>query len=134
MTRKEVKNLLPILQAFAEGRVIQYRDNGVWKDITTEDGFFTENAFVNVNDYRIKPEPTYRPFANAEECMQEMLKHYPVGWIKNRKGSYNCITCVNKESDEECVSFSGDECDFEYLFENDKFYDGAPFGIKVEEE
>ena len=122
MTREEVKDLLPILQAFAEGRVIQYRDNGVWKDITTEEGFYTENAFVNVNDYRIKPELTYRPFANAEECWQEMLKHQPFGWIKTEDGDYYPISSVD----------SGD--DFNSSFNNFRFADGSVFGIKESED
>ena len=39
MNRQEAKQLLPILQAFAEGRVIQYRDNGV-VILSTDGGFY----------------------------------------------------------------------------------------------
>ena len=131
MTREEVKDLLPILQAFAEGRVIQYRDNGVWKDITTEEGFYTDNAFVNVNDYRIKPEPTYRPFANAEECWKEMQKHQPFGWMKVQ-GQYRLIVRLVDGI------FQIDKADsvtsFKEAMRYCKFADGTPFGIKEEEE
>ena len=132
MTREEVKDLLPILQAFAEGRVIQYRDNGVWKDITTEEDFYTENAFVNVNDYRIKPEPTYRPFANAEECWQEMLKHQPFGWVKNKSNSraYNILSVLLKEDN---LYIRSNYVTLGKAFENYTFADGAVFGVKVEE-
>ena len=132
MTREEVKDLLPILQAFAEGRVIQYRDNGVWKDITTEEGFYTENAFVNVNDYRIKPELTYRPFANAEECWQEMLKHQPFGWVKNKSNSraYNILSVLLKEDN---LYIRSNYVTLGKAFENYTFADGAVFGVKVEE-
>ena len=132
MTRKEVKNLLPILQAFAEGRVIQYRDNGVWKDITTEDGFYAEYAFVNVNDYRIKPEPTYRPFTNAEECWQEMLKHQPFGWLKSKATKENML--IMAVSDRFCI-VNGSNCGFNFLFEKFTFFDdGSAVGIKAESE
>ena len=132
MTREEVKDLLPILQAFAEGRVIQYRDNGVWKDITTEEGFYTDNAFVNVNDYRIKPEPTYRPFANAEECWQEMLKHQPFGWVKKKSNSraYNILSVLLKEDN---LYIRSNYVTLGKAFENYTFADGAVFGVKVEE-
>ena len=132
MTREEVKDLLPILQAFAEGRVIQYRDNGVWKDITTEEGFYTDNAFVNVNDYRIKPELTYRPFANAEECWQEMLKHQPFGWVKNKSNSraYNILSVLLKEDN---LYIRSNYVTLGKAFENYTFADGAVFGVKVEE-
>ena len=133
MTREEVKDLLPILQAFAEGRVIQYRDNGVWKDITTEEDFYTENAFVNVNDYRIKPELTYRPFANAEECWQEMLKHQPFGWVKNKSNSraYNILSVLLKEDN---LYIRSNYVTLGKAFENYTFADGAPFGIKESED
>ena len=133
MTREEVKDLLPILQAFAEGRVIQYRDNGVWKDITTEEGFYTDNAFVNVNDYRIKPELTYRPFANAEECWNEMLKHQPCGYLLDKKcEDIILVTGIDKEKDD--ISICGNRgWDYEGVMENYTFADGAPFGIKEEE-
>lgn len=135
MTRDEAKHLLPIIKAFSEGKTIQRIEKYNGMDCAVD----IKSADINFDSYpseyyRIKPTPKYRPFKDAEECWNEMLKHQPVGWIKNRKGSYNCITCVNKESDEECVSFSGDECDFEYLFEDAKFYDGAPFGVKEESE
>lgn len=119
MTREEIKNALPILQAFAEGKVIQYKDQGVWRDITTDEGLFVENAFVNYNDYRIKPESKYHPFANAEECWQEMLKHQPVGWVKVKDECKLSIYC-NIDSN----------CDFEADFDDYTFADGAVFGIK----
>ena len=133
MTREEVKDLLPILQAFAEGRVIQYRDNGVWKDITTEEGFYTENAFVNVNYYRIKPELTYRPFANVEECWEEMLKHQPFGYVKDKEdGHYTLITSVDEH---EGISFGvAKNWHFNDVMKFYNFADGAPFGIKESED
>jgi len=134
MTRKEIKEVLPILQAFAEGRVIQYRDNGVWKDITTEDGFYAENAFVNVNDYRIKPSPTYRPFVNADECWQEMQKHQPFGWVKTKNGIYTNILIVNSDEANVVTGLSDMCCSFNDMFQKYVFIDNAPFGIKVMEE
>ena len=132
MTRDEVKNLLPILQAFAEGRVIQYKDQGVWRDITTEEGLFIENAFVNVNDYRIKPEPTYRPFVNAEECLQEMLKHQPFGWLKSKATKDNILITAVSNS---CCIVNGGNCGFNFLLEKFTFFDdGSAVGIKAESE
>ena len=70
-------------------------------------------------DYRIKPEPKYRPFKDAEECWQEMLKHQPFGWVKTDEG-YEQVWHVNK----------GD--DFNATFKTCTFADGTPFGIKEE--
>lgn len=68
MTRKEVKEMLPVFQAYAEGKEIESLVNGkYYRVLEICNG-------MNPKDYRIKPEPKYRPFANAEECWQEMQK------------------------------------------------------------
>lgn len=61
MTREQVKELLPVIQAYAEGKIIQCKIyNGTeWFDIGKDD-----KASFNTKlcDYRIKPETKYRPF------------------------------------------------------------------------
>ena len=69
MTREDAKQLLPIIQAFAKGKDIEYRTKGFnenWKKVTQ----IPELSFKSF-EYRIKPEPKFRPFANAEECCQD---------------------------------------------------------------
>ena len=92
MTREEAKKMQPILVAFAEGKSIQSRyikgDKSLWYD--DEDPSFDDDF-----EYRIKPESEYRPFANAEECWKEMLKHQPFGWVKDRNGSKFIIENVD---------------------------------------
>ena len=126
MTREEAKEMLPIIQACAEGKEIQYRNSlNEWLDITKNDGL----SFVSLpSDYRIKPEPKYRPFKNQEECWNEMLKHQPFGWIKNDVGNiFNIIAMVNQNH-----AIKLNECYSKYsdLFKDFKFTDGTPFGIK----
>lgn len=77
----EIQRLLPIFQAIADGRTIQFAVNdNDWIDIDgDEDGFTFETLVSNPQYYRIKPEPKCRPFANAEECWKEMQKHQPFG-------------------------------------------------------
>ena len=80
MDRNQAKVFYPILQAFAEGKEIEYRTKGFnekWKKVTQ----IPELSFKSF-EYRIKPEPKYRSFVNAEECWKEMQKHQPFGWIK----------------------------------------------------
>ena len=127
MTREEVKEMLPVLQAFAEGKTIESRcikgDTSLWYD--DEDPSF-DNDF----EYRIKPEPKYRRFANAEECWQEMQKHQPFGYTYDRfNGIRDCITKVATTG----VSYdSPTVISFEEVFDKFVFADGVPFGIKVE--
>ena len=136
MTRDEAKEMLPIIQAFAEGKVIECRTkpsalSKSWQDMNewTE---MKEIEYWNNTEYRIKPEPKYRPFANAEECWQEMLKHNPFGWVKDRNGSAFVIENVDSRGGFVEVYDEG-TCTFNEVFENRTFADGLPFGVKVDE-
>ena len=128
MNRKEAAELLPIIKAFSEGKEIE----GLYKGTKSPWFKIKDMDFSGGIIFRIKPEPKYRPFANAEECWQEMLKHQPFGWLKDKKdGHYVLITGVN--NDTYGMSLNGNSAwslsEIMYLF---TFADGVPFGIKVE--
>ncbi len=129
MNRQQAKDMLPIIQALAEGKHIQLKDRiGNWMDID-----FINVELCNPNVYRIKPDPKYRPFKDAEECWQEMQKHQPFGWIKDKEdGHYTLITAINK-TDVDQIALNGNTG---WLFCSiSKFYtfaDGTPFGINEE--
>ena len=124
MTREEVKEMLPVLQAFADGKTIESRcikgDKSLWYD--DEDPSF-DNDF----EYRIKPEPTYRPFKDAEECWLEMQKHQPFGWLKSKKdGYYSFITMLKYR-----FRLNGyDGWRFDEVIKKFTFADGTTFGVK----
>ena len=130
MTREEAKELLPIIQAWAEGKNIQFLSDGEWHDV------YETDFYGNPDKYRIKPEPKYRPFKTQEECWNEMLKHQPFGWVKDEY-TYVHIECVLENE----IEFSPDEDDDGTLLtctidftsvceEGYTFADGTPFGIK----
>ena len=86
MDRNQAKEFYPILQAYAEGKVIECRTKTSTvkgTDIPNDWTEMKEIEYWNNIEYRIKKEPIYRPFSNAEECWQEMLKHQPFGWVKS---------------------------------------------------
>lgn len=124
MTREEVKELLPIVKAFAEGRTIQLFGRDGWTDL------YNDFIFDISYRYRIKPETKCRPFNDAEECWQEMLKHQPFGWVKD--GSRMC-NVINIREDGVIAHNGVDNSwyDFERSFKL-TFADGTPFGIKEE--
>lgn len=132
MTREEAKKMLPILVAFAEGKAIESRcvkgDKSLWYD--DEDLSFDDDF-----EYRIKPEPNYRPFKNAEECWAEMYKHEPFGWLTSQNGEVNSlIIAIDNEGliigdrNNGVMGFTTATDLFKI-----KFADGVPFGVKVEE-
>ena len=130
MDRNQAKEFYPILQAFAEGKTVQSRcikgDKSLWYD--DEDPSFDDDF-----EYRIKPESKYRPFANAEECWQEMSKHQPFGWIKCKKGYFNIVYVDDDYAGLADPDGSSILLASKNSYQDNTFYDGTPFGIKVEE-
>lgn len=127
MNRNQAKELLPFIQALAEGKPIQLKDRiGNWMDID-----FINVELCNPNVYRIKPEPKYRPFANAKECWQEMQKHQPFGWVKDEDGNKTFIGSIN--SDNSVCMCNSEILFLKDIFEDFTFIDGISFGVKVEE-
>lgn len=131
MTREEAKEMLPIIQAFAEGKEIEFRSKGFdeeWKKVNEIPGL-SYSSF----DYRIKPEPKYRPFKDVEECWQEMQKHQPFSWVKSkrRKDCFINIVQLHSISGETVANFAFTTVNgSKTLLEGYTFADGAPFGVK----
>ena len=118
------------MQAYAEGKTIQFLNGGKWYDVYDTD--FYQSPEV----YRIKPEPNYRPFNTQEECYNEMVLHQPFGWIKSKdNGRFYCIGEISWSqafgaftiifSTEERIAYSSD-----FMYREYTFLDGSPFGIK----
>ena len=133
MTSEQAKELLPIIQAWAEGKNIQFLSDGEWHDINQAD--FT----CYPDKYRIKPEQKYRPFKTQEECWNEMMKHHPFGWLKSKKdGRLRCIGEVSWSDEFEtvCIALSTNlpsSRSADSVFEEYTFYDGTTFGINEEQ-
>ena len=127
MTREQAKELLPIIQAFAEGKMIQDKIDGLtdWVD-TDEINLEFEGKKIL---HRIKPEPKYRPFKTQEECWNEILKHQPFGWVKEI--SSEMLYLINGISDMSIVIME-DISSFKEALNIYEFKDGTPFGIKEE--
>lgn len=123
------------MQAYVEGKQIQYVDS------ETEDWADIESPIWNWDtyDYRIKPEPEYRPFKDADECWQEMLKHQPFGWTKKTCGHCNFLHIMELYSTGIVINMVDNFGCFKNLLETYglafaeiTFADGAPFGVKEE--
>ena len=115
------------MQAYAEGRTIQFLDGGKWLDL------YESDFYKSPERYRIKPEPKYRPFKTKEECWQEMLKHQPFGRLKNKKRE-SVVLIGNVYMDKEVsIVWATNERDSNsasMVFNKYVFADGTPFGIR----
>ena len=129
MTKEDIKKFMPLMQAMLEGKTIQrHLDDMGW--------VYTDKIFVGdgVSLYRIKPEPKYRPFKNADECWTEMQKHQPFGWLKRIGDNQYCLI-TDVSGDVECEGVRIDSDGFGWDRANDEytFADGTPFGIRDEQ-
>ena len=133
MNRQQAKELLPIIQAFAEGKTIERKgilDNeSKWCEVLLP----TFNAAIS--NYRIKPESKYRPFIDNKECWNEMLKHQPFGWVRtmNAENDYYIIDGVFYSENLDCpvISMAGESYDYKEMLDIYLFADGTPFGTKI---
>lgn len=135
MTREDAKDLLPIIQAFVKGKTIEFRERGctLWTESISP--IFNFAIF----EYRIKPEPKYRPFKDADECWQEMQKHQPFGWVKKTCGNCNFLHIMELYSTGIVINnvdnfgcFKNLIKTYNVAFVETTFADGTPFGIKEE--
>ena len=89
---------------------------------------------LNLETLEIEKQPKYRPFANAEECWNEMQKHQPFGWIMSQNGEVNSLIIfidnvgiVIGDRNNGVIGFVTATDLFKI-----KFADGTPFGIREE--
>ena len=132
MDRNQAKELLPIIQAYAEGKSIEFSSitdvSKAWREVTD----FPIGMIKNFK-FRIKPELKYRHFKDAEECWQEMRKHEPFGWVKCYEGYLNITYVGDKQVYLADPDGGAILLDSKNSYQDNTFVDGTPFGIKVEE-
>ena len=131
--KNDIKRILPLLQEMEEGKTLQIKTRNGWIDVDADkDGVNIDYLLNDRITVRIKQEPKYRPFKDAEECFEEMKKHQPFAWIKDKQQHeyFNMISiCINA-----ATTFQYDEVeyyDYQRLINEYTFADGTPFGVKV---
>lgn len=93
MTPQRAKELLPIIQAFAEGKTVQLKLSSWddWKDYA--DPNFSQHSSC----YRIKPEePTFRPWKPEEVPVGALIK-WKNGSLNAYLGRPMLILCYNQQ-------------------------------------
>jgi len=96
MTRERAKELAPIIQAYGEGKTIQFRcgDSDTWEDL--EQG---RNASFRYDlDYRNKPVPSTRPMTRGEVLY--MVTTTPAMVVRGQGGIYECPAAASDYTDD----------------------------------
>lgn len=123
---KRVKGYIAILEAFCAGKQIQFKnENGKWVDCTK-----CCIWSFDTDEYRIKPEPQYRPFTAIEAFETFVLQKKRV-----RFKTSNPYSILSVGADNVTLDYgSGTQPSFKDLFEYYTLEDGSPCGVLVQSE
>lgn len=117
--------MLPIIQAYAEGKEIEIFDKTtkMWKTA------MLPHFDCDPKNYRIKPGVKYCPFKDAKECWNEMQKHQPFGWVINISNgrAYNIQSVLLEDG---VLYIRSSYVELGRAFIDYTFADGTPFGTK----
>lgn len=94
----------------------------------TKDGMFYGGEKPSKCDlFFADKEPSYRPYANAEECFKDVIKHG--GWMRHKVTmAYMHITWI----DQNCALCGEDPIEFNEILEAYLWVDKTPCGVKEE--
>lgn len=125
MTREETKERIKVMQAYVDGKDVEVLNTDEWELVSNP-------SWSPATKYRIKPESVYRPFENAQECIEEMKRHEPFGWVKDKPEYGDTCSIIMR------VNSTHIRCDdvwysLKEMFQYNTFLDGSPFGVKVED-
>lgn len=123
--------MIAVLQAYKEGKTIQFafKTDGKFA-YTIPKGAGEVNWDFKECNYRVKPEPHYRPFESAEEVVEVIREHGNIIKIKSLPYHYQWITGIAPNC--KVVTYC-DSIPFDRGFSAFIFADGTPFGKLVEE-
>lgn len=125
MTKEKATQLIPLLQAYTEGKIIQFKKRGTeWIDLP--EPYFD----YSLDTYRIKPENKYRAWTFEEAPLNVVfkLKDTPFAIkfifysIDRNKGYYDAIS--------RCF-YPFDKCLEEYLYSSDNGKIWLPCGVLI---
>lgn len=130
MTKEETKQRIKVMQAYIDGKKVEFFNELLdrWESADNP-------SWDSCKEYRIKPKLVYRSFNNAKECIKEMEKHNPFGWVKEKYGDEcSVIQGISCAGDKDFIEHNDSWVTPYTMFQDVIFLDGSPFGIKVEKE
>ena len=124
----KVSEQIAIMKAYEDGKTIEQKrfDGTEWGSIVHVEDFPFD--FV-ANEYRIKPEPKYRPYESVDEAFNEAEKHG--FWVKS-KDKHSLFFIDSFEAAGNGDIYIG-HCHFGAFIEKFVWFDdNSPCGVKIE--
>ena len=119
MNKERAKELLPIIEAFVNGKVIEYLFVGEWRVATCPE--WTPGV-----KYRIRQEPKLVPFTFEDNLL------FRDKWIRCKKHDFKRSMRIIKY-DGDCVSISNKSFGYAIFLDDYLFEDGSPCGKYINE-
>ena len=117
MIAERAMELMPIIQAFANGEKIQVLNAiNLWQDIVNTD-------FGDYKNYRIKPEPKLVPFTFEDKQYFKNL------WVKSKEhDTLNSLVQISKDDVLMTYGVKNIRVTYSQLLKNYEFEDNSPCG------
>lgn len=116
MERAETEEAIAIMQAWVDGKTIQYKyrtEHSVWTDIIG----IPKWSWIDTQ-YRVKPRAVYRPYDSPKECLNDLRCD---GWLRRREGATYYTRICNLD----------EHINYQKMFREYTYIDGTPFGLKI---
>lgn len=123
-----------VIKAWEDGKAIQFlRPDNIWQNCVVSP-YWIDNV-----EYRVKPEPEYRPYESSAEMIADFIDRFnvncpsyaePLIWVRlKQQDGLSLITSIFSHS----VKINDTLCMLEDLYTCYTYRDGSPAGMKVKE-
>lgn len=136
MTKEKAKHLSEVLKAYSEGKTVEYRlasPYSIWCECDSLTEFNQSTVYGERIEYRIKPEPALRPYANAREFLKAMKEHGPY-YRQIDEAESEFFMMPGSVTNVGFGTYNGLVCNYEDFCKRYEWQDGSPCGVEEHEE
>lgn len=124
----KVSEQIAIMKAYEDGKTIERKgvEETEWKSLEYVENYPFD--FI-LSEYRIKPEPKYRPYESVEEAFNDAKKHG--FFVKKKYNQFQRMIVSLDNCERENLIYINGQFSSEYLKNFVWADDGSPCGVKI---